>query len=251
MIEQSPAPENYPMPSPFPGMDPYLESPQLWRGFHKFFIVAASTAINALVPPHYVANINERLYSIQSDVTVFQRPREPVLAGGGNSGGGGTDVAAPVDAPFMMSVYPVEIREPFIEISAVGDEEQVITVIELLSHANKAPGSPGHTLYLTKKQEVLSGSSSLIEIDLLRAGQHTVSPPAENLDALARWDYVISLHRPSFPWRYEVWLRTVRQPLPRISIPLAGDDPDVALDLQSMIERVYTVGGYSRRIRYD
>jgi hypothetical protein len=26
------------MPSPFPGMDPYLESPELWRGFHARLI---------------------------------------------------------------------------------------------------------------------------------------------------------------------------------------------------------------------
>lgn len=247
------------MPSPFPGMDPYLENPMLWHGFHAAFIASASAAINSLLPPNYVASIEERLYVLQPeraiypDVTVLQRPREPVLAGGGYAGGrdGGTAVAAPIDSPYLLSVYPTEVREPFIEILSVGNEEQVITVIELLCHANKAPGSPGRDLYLTKQQEVLFSPVHLVEIDLLRAGKHTVAPPAESLNDIAPWDYVISLHRASFPFRYEVWLPTLRKPLPRISIPLASPDPDIALDLQSLLDHCYEGGAFSRRIHYN
>ncbi|MBV8886966.1 MAG: DUF4058 family protein [Chroococcidiopsidaceae cyanobacterium CP_BM_RX_35] len=33
------------MPSPFPGMDPYLEQPALWSSFHSRLIVAIADAI--------------------------------------------------------------------------------------------------------------------------------------------------------------------------------------------------------------
>ena len=34
------------MPSPFPGMDPYLENPDLWSEVHSRLIVAISDALD-------------------------------------------------------------------------------------------------------------------------------------------------------------------------------------------------------------
>ena len=45
------------MPSPFPGMDPYLEDPAHWRGVHAVLIVGCYEALNATLPEGFVARI--------------------------------------------------------------------------------------------------------------------------------------------------------------------------------------------------
>src|SRR5437899_1572397 len=48
------------MPSPFPGMDPYLEISGDWRDFHARFIANSCDAIADQLPENYVARIDER-----------------------------------------------------------------------------------------------------------------------------------------------------------------------------------------------
>jgi hypothetical protein len=43
----------------------------------------------------------------------------------------------------------------------------------------------------------------------------------------------------------------LEQRLPRISIPLAHDDPDVVLDLQATFTRCWEAGPYPELLRYD
>ncbi|MGL6094387.1 MAG: DUF4058 family protein, partial [Fimbriiglobus sp.] len=40
-----------PMPSPFPGMDPYLEDPTYWGGFHTNLYTGIQRALNQTLPP--------------------------------------------------------------------------------------------------------------------------------------------------------------------------------------------------------
>ncbi len=48
------------MPSPFPGMDPYLEDPDMWPDFHVTFLVALRAELNLrILPERYVASIGE------------------------------------------------------------------------------------------------------------------------------------------------------------------------------------------------
>jgi len=242
--------ERTPMPSPFPGMDPYLEHPALWPGVHQGLITFMWTTLNAVLPPRYTASIGERLYVVQPerdiypDVMVLERPApHPV-----RQMTEGTAVA--IDPPWVLTIEPVEIREVFIEILATGAEDQVVTVIEVLSPANKAPGSSGRQLYLTRQREVFESQTHLIEIDFLRRGEHTIAVPREELRRRGPWDYLICLHRGGQGKRYEVWATTVRQRLPRICVPLAHGDPDLALDVQAIFNRLYDEGGYARRIDY-
>lgn len=39
------------MPSPFPGMDPYLEDSIIWRGVHHELISLIAETLNTLLPP--------------------------------------------------------------------------------------------------------------------------------------------------------------------------------------------------------
>lgn len=45
-----------PLPGPFPGMDPYLESPTHRQGVHNKLITHLEEALNAVLPPEHVAN---------------------------------------------------------------------------------------------------------------------------------------------------------------------------------------------------
>ena len=50
------------MPSPFPGMDPYLEAPELWPDFHHELISAIRKRMNLLLRPAYHSMVEDRVY---------------------------------------------------------------------------------------------------------------------------------------------------------------------------------------------
>lgn len=240
------------MPSPFPGMDPYLEHPNLWMSVHEAFVTYAAEQLNAILPQRYVASINGRLYIAQPqrdiylNMAVMEHPS--VRASEGN---GHTAMAIAIDAPLKVILEPVETREAFIEIISLMPHERVVTIIEVLSPSNKKASSEGRRLYLEKQREVLASDVHLIEIDLLRYGEHTVAVPKEALlERGVKWDYLVCLHRGGQGAVYEVWLFTVRQRMPRIAVPLAGDDPDVPLDLQAVFNRCYDAGRFANRVDY-
>jgi hypothetical protein len=55
------------MPSPFPGMDSYLETPELWPDVHHAVIGHIQKALNPGLRPRYVARVELRVY-ISDDV---------------------------------------------------------------------------------------------------------------------------------------------------------------------------------------
>lgn len=241
------------MPSPFPGMDPYLEHPALFPGVHQGLIAVARAALNTLLPQHYVADIGERVYIIQPerdiypDVVILEYPSvKPSM----EQSATGTSATMVSDPPWVVTYHPVEMREVFIEILSVGDDSRVITVIEVLSPSNKAAGSAGRQPYLAKQQELFESPTHLIEIDLLRRGEHTVVAPRERLLRRGQWDYLVCLHRGGQGNRCEVWPIALRRHLPKIRVPLADGDPDIVLDLQALFDRCYDEGAYARRLDY-
>ena len=50
------------MPSPFPGMNPYLEQKGLWRDFHGSFLLTLRTVLTPQVVPRYYVELEESLY---------------------------------------------------------------------------------------------------------------------------------------------------------------------------------------------
>jgi Protein of unknown function (DUF4058) len=241
------------MPGPFPGMDPSLEHPAGWPNFHHLFITFASVALNRVLPSHYVSRIGERIYlipperNLYPDMMVLERPAPPPSADP-SAGGAAVDMATELSG--ILTVLPEERHEGFIQIMRPGQEDTVVTVIEVPSPSNKASGSDGRELYRTKQQEVFRSPTNLIELDLLRAGEHTVAPPRERLLSLGPWDYLAVSRRGGPLGRYEVWLIQLSERLPRIPVPLAGEDPDVVLDLQAVLDRCYEEGAYARQVNY-
>lgn len=238
------------MSSPFPGMDPYLESRTIWPDLHQSLITYSRDVLQSAIRPRYHAHIGERVYVIHPprviypDVALTEQPAARAPAGPS-----GVAVMEP-DRPVVISLPPEEVREVFIEILDLTQGGRVVTVIEILSPANKTSGE-GRELYLHKQEDVLSSETSLVEIDLLRRGEHTVAIPPYYLIPYQPWHYVISISRATHRERFEVYPLTLRQHLPRVTIPLLESDRDAVLDLQAVFERCYENGAYTDLIDYN
>ena len=50
------------MPSPFPGMDPYLERAEFWQDFHQSFLPRARDLLVGQVQPRYAIRVEAHLY---------------------------------------------------------------------------------------------------------------------------------------------------------------------------------------------
>ena len=107
-------------------------------------------------------------------------------------------------------------RRPSLSVDAV-------TVIELLSPANKVASSPGRESFETKRREVMRSSSHWVEIDLLR-GKRMVPVPRK----VGPHQYLVHISRRSLRPRGELWGIRLNHRLPAIPIPLKGRDPDAA-----------------------
>ncbi len=239
------------MSSPFPGMDPYLEHPTLWEGFHSRCVVAIANRLQPKLDPRYIACVEERIF-IEGpqqripDVWISQSPhvRAPEE----------TEIALSaeddVDTAVIVEVEPLEIHQKRIEILDSYNAMKLVTVIELLSPTNKRPG-PGQDSYLKKQHQLLDSDCHLVEIDLLRSGARVLSIPNWKLQQFESFDYVVCVNRWPQRTRFEIYARRLQSPLPRIAIPLSAPDPDALLNLKATIEQVYDQARYSKRLRYD
>lgn len=242
------------MPSPFPGMDPYLEGRGIWPGLHTAMITHMGEALNASLPRNFVARVNERVYvdvpdrEIIPDILIKQHPGKSRT--GVRSNGPSPSVAIG-DEPVVVTLEPLEIREGFIEIIALDDRRKIVTVIELLSPSNKAAGSAGRRAYREKQREVLQSRANLLEIDLLKRGRHTVLAPAERVRARGPFDQLISLSRARRRQLCETWPLTYRQRLATVRVPLVPGIADVGLDLQAAFSRCYDGLAFDRQIDYS
>ncbi len=232
----------------FPGMDPYLEDPQLWPGVHSRFVVYLADQLQSMIRPRYIAAVEERVYvegperEIIPDVSL--RRNRPVH----------TESAvalADADTPVVIQIPELEVHESYVAILDRQTGLRVVTVLEVVSPANKHPG-PGRVSYLAKQKEVLSSDTHLVEIDLLRTGPHVVAVPEWIARGKAAYDYLVCVNPTGgLRDRFELYPFRLRDRLPRIRVPLADDDPDVPLDLQAVLAHTYDAGSYRDRIRYD
>ncbi len=141
-----------------------------------------------------------------------------------------------------------EIREPFIQLVHT-ESNEVITLIEILSPANKSAGA-GRNLYLLKQEEVLHSEVHLVEIDLLSQGQHTIALPEIKLHQLPAHRYKVSVCYGPEHIKFEIYPFTLSQRLPRFHIPLKNPDPAVVLDLPTGFNQAYDNGGYTDFVDY-
>ena len=238
------------MPSPFPGMDPYLESPSHWGSFHQWLTTAIAAHLNRSLPSGYVAELDQYVWLANEpggerdllgrpDAFVTPRPDRP------EAEEGGVAVAVEVVAePTLQTTLPKfkKRKQGFVKITTA-DGAEVLAVVELLSPSNK---STDRAAYLAKRNEYLAAGVNLLEIDLLRAGDRLPvgkpQPPAT--------DYYIVLCRADSPGRASVWAFGVREPVPVVPLPFKAGVAPAVLDLRACLDRAYDDGRYRDKLRY-
>lgn len=238
------------MPSPFPGMDPYLEAPEFWGGFHVRLYNKIGESLNATLPEGYYAELDEYVWLQEEQSEERERLGKPDTfisdQNGAHESAKGKGGIAIMPSPVYVSL-PKAIKRKHRFVKIVGpDRLTVVTVIEVLSPANKAKGEERKT-YLDKRGEYLATGTNLVEIDLLRDGGRM--PFGEPPPKMA--DYYLFVCRKSEYPRAEVWPFTIRYSIPTIPVPLKPEHGDVPLDLQRGVLEVYDLNRYSQRIDYS
>lgn len=235
------------MRSPFPRMDPYLESPGLWPDVHLEMIRDIRAALNPHVLPKYNIRVETRVYVSREDdpgrrvlVPDVRVERSRKVRTGSRTKAALLQIDEPIIIP---QVVDPEVEEAYLEIRE-RKSGALVTVIEVLSPSNKIRGSEGRRIYMEKRGEIIASKVHLVEIDLLRAGEPPVVPLIEDVD------YRVFLSRGDDRARTRCWPFNVRDKLPVIGIPLRGDDPDAPLDLAQLLATVYESGAYDHVIDY-
>ncbi len=241
----------------FPGMDPYLEAKLIWPGFHNALVVYIRDQLRPLLHPRHIAAVEDRVFleepprALIPDVWV--REQSSKWSGGGAAVLEQRSETETLDAddPMWIELTDRELHESYIEILDRQSGQRVVTVIEVLSPTNKTPG-PDRDAYLAKQEEVWKSATHLVEIDLLCGGEHTVLIPEGEVRDRRDYDDLVSVNRATNIRRlYETDPRSLRERLPRISIPLAEGDRDVVLDVQAVVAQTYDAGSYQARLHYD
>jgi hypothetical protein len=120
----------------------------------------------------------------------------------------------------------------------------LVTAIELLSPANKTAG-PMWDAYLSKREDYFTAGVNLIEMDFLRAGKRM---PLGKRKMPGFDYYMLSCSAVEMP-RAGFWPLTVRDPLPRLTVPLDPGE-EVEFHIRDCLDRAYDEARYSREIDY-
>jgi hypothetical protein len=234
------------MKSPFPGMDPYLEAH--WGDVHATLMVYARNQLNAQLPQDLQARVEEGVTVAEEDEqsrTVY--PDVHVVEHADSPTGPSVAVAdaPPVAAPYVVAVEDQPRTLRHIEVVDQSNGGRVVTVIEILSPANKV-GSAGQLIYIRKQRQFLDAGVNLVEIDLIRAGNYVLSLPEDRLPSACRTPYLICTRRATRPNQAELYPLPLRRPLPNIPVPLRLSDKDAVLQLQPLLDECYRDGRYAR-----
>jgi Protein of unknown function (DUF4058) len=240
------------MPSPFPGMDPYLEKPESWPDLHQRLITYMAEALQSTLAPGYRARMDVRLYVVRPRRNVYP---DVSIVREASAGYTVVQVAPPrpyvpseVAEPYIVILPEEQHREPYLQIIDALNGE-VITAIEVLSPANKTEGE-GRRQYLRKQDEILNSDIHLVEIDLLSYGARVTPELRDAMGAQLDYRYVVCVSRAEDRSRYETYPITLKSSLPRFRVPLRAPDADVALDLQAVFNRAYDSAAYATEIKY-
>jgi hypothetical protein len=232
------------MPSPFPGMDPYLEG-ALWTTVHFSLSAEIVRQLAPKLRPRYLVLPAERfVMETPESVAVSTADIYPDVGVAetrsvARTAPETTLVAAPLE---LATVIPTPIPHVTIELRDTANR-QLVTAIEMLSPTNKR--GDGRQEYLAKRRRILLSTAHLLEIDLLRQGQRV--PMQKPLPAAS---YFIFLSRAERRPITEIWPIGLRALLPVVPIPLLPGDRDVALDMQQVFTTTYDLLGYDLAVAY-
>ena len=235
------------MRPPFPGMDPYLEHPALWPDVHNRLIASIAVAITPMITPRYYVGLERRIYFLLADEReAVGRPDLAVITAMSLGLFSGTVLDASDAGLAVLDVeipMPEQVNESYLELREVGSH-RVVTVIELLSPANKIQGA-GRQAYTSKREAVFASDVNLVEVDLLRPGL-----PMEIVGNPPRCDYRILVSRAARRPRARLYGFGVGMPIPVIAVPLETGEAEPILDLGDVLRGTYQRARFDLRLDY-
>ncbi|MTJ49815.1 DUF4058 family protein [Dolichospermum sp. UHCC 0259] len=240
------------MSSPFPGMNPYLENPDLWSEVHHRLITAIADNIESHLSETYRVAIEKRTYRLDTedslligipDVAILSVKQEQ------KSNVSKTAIATlPTEtenkAITVTLPLPLEIKEGYLEIREISTGK-VITVIEILSPTNKKT-KEGRRSYLDKREKILQSDTNLVEIDLIRTG--------EKMPIVTRvydTDYrILTVRSCRFP-SAQLFAFSVKETIPIFPIPLQKGEEEIELNLQHLLLGIYERARFDLTLDYN
>ncbi len=238
------------MPSPFPGMDPYLEKPSFWPDVHHELISGIRATLTKQLHPRYQVRIEKRVYLsgpqdpgrgawIPDLYLIGASKRKPSTPAARSTTA--MEVAEPVLA---ITLVNEDIFESYLEVLDTSDRS-VVCVIEVLSPSNKIDGAAGLESFREKRNQVMRSSAHWVEIDLLRMGV-SLTPEGKIPDH----EYLVHVSPVERRPKGVLWFIRLSQRLPVIGIPLRPRDGETPLDLQVVLDTAYDRGGYDTESDY-
>ena len=207
------------MPSPFPGMDPYLEHPARWADVHHSLISTVRRMLNERLRPRYFVTIEERVYISNEDdagrSVIVPDLRVTRRQGGARPGAAAAGGTATIVEPIELDLVDDEVHEARLEVLD-SEFRQVTAVIEIVSPTNKVWGATGRESYVRKRSDVSASPAHFVEIDLLRAGT-----PMYAKEMFPPHEYLVHVSRVATPKRrHQFWPIRLDQRLPVVGVPL-------------------------------
>jgi Protein of unknown function (DUF4058) len=239
------------MPSPFPGMDPYLEHPDFWQETHHWLIIAIADSIMPQIRPKYEIGIKQHIY--KNDINNYNHnsislniPNVAIERQSNTIDVSTRSVAIGMfTIPTIVKVPTTEkIKQTYLEVREMATK-QVVTAIEILSPVNKRSGE-GRITYLKKRQTILGSLTNLVEIDLLRKWE---SMPILNNSIESDYRILVS-PRNRRPFA-ELYAFNLRDSFPIFPLPLREEDVEPIVNLPGLFADIYDRAGYDYRIDYD
>lgn len=236
------------MASPFPGMDPYLESKEIWPGFHHLLADEIMAQLNARLSDKYYADVEVKTFLeevgiattrlIYPDAAVVEVDPQTAVS---------EAPAATLTAPIQRVALPAGQAKTRSVKVYLAESQTLVTAVEILSPVNKR--SQGLEDYRQKRGRLLRSTVHLVELDLLRGGRR---PGWELEEPPLDTDYICLVNRGDNDAARlsDIWPVALNEPLPTLPIPLLPPDPDILLDLGDVLENIYARAAYARRVDY-
>lgn len=236
------------MPNPFPGMNPYLEHPEMWPGLHHWLIIEIARLLSPQLRPKYRVAVEVRMHETLGEESLLVGIPDLIVQGSKattqpeqNS----IAVAQSTTQPQTVEVpVPMTIKQGYLEVREIATRE-VVTAIEILSPVNKRSGK-GREKYENKRNKVLGSSTHLVEIDLLRKGQ-----PLPVYRNNRETHYRILVSRGNRRPTADLYSFNLPDAIPTFPLPLKPGDNEPLVDLQLLLNNIYDQASYDLEIDYQ
>jgi hypothetical protein len=246
------------MPSPFPGMDPFVETGTRWESLHAWFIrKLAENTLPAAIERGCWIDVEKDIYrpDPSGELVLLGEPDDVISLSQSVTALSGGVATATLPTTRPQAVHEFEYdpyttpahRQQYFVVREDPSYPRVLAVVELLSPANKR--APYYAKYHEKRINLIGSAVHFLEIDLLRAG---LNPLRERFPELPRTPYFAFLARQKRPGRSEEGYPVrLQDSLPVIALPLREGIPDLQLDLGAAFRSAYDLSFGGRPIRYQ